>query len=138
VAQYIEHTETPKECPRCRWGVFLWDEQCSFCGYVLPMEEREERLQPVWVCGLDLGQVSDFSALCVAERIMVEQDGRSVHHYAVRHLQRWISVAYTAIAEELRTILARLPSKPNLVVDATGVGRGVVDILDKANLPIRG
>jgi hypothetical protein len=89
-----------------------------------------------YICGLDLGQVSDFTALCVIEKTVTEADGKTHKKYGVRHLQRWLGRSYVDIAEELRPMLAMM-DRPVLVPDATGVGVGVVDILRKASLPIR-
>jgi hypothetical protein len=90
---------------------------------------------PSYICGLDLGMVSDFSALAILEKTMVVENGKRVARYACRHLQRWIDTAYPDIAEQLRPLMAAL-DRPALVVDATGVGVGVVQILRRAHLPV--
>src|SRR5262249_40339126 len=93
---------------------------------------------PRHVVGLDLGQVSDYSALAVVEVTEAAdpaREGRRVRHHAVRHLQRWqLGTPYTDIVEEAGALLGRLPGAAT-VVDATGVGRAVVDLFRKANLP---
>lgn len=99
-------------------------------------QQRPEAPKPSFICGLDLGQVSDPTALCVLQKQMIQRDGKEVRHYGVRHLQRWLGTDYPSIAEALRPMLAQL-YEPMLVVDATGVGNAVVDILRKAQLPIR-
>jgi hypothetical protein len=88
--------------------------------------------------GLDLGQVSDYSALSVVDTIETtdpERQQRRVKHHAVRHLHRWqLATAYTDIVEDVGKLMTQLPGAV-LVVDATGVGRAVVDLFRKAKLP---
>jgi hypothetical protein len=86
-----------------------------------------------YTVGLDLGQTTDYTALAVVERPLVTLDG--VPPYALRHLQRFrLGTAYTAIVPAV----ARLVTMPpivgcvTLVVDQTGVGRPVVDLLRQA------
>ncbi len=83
--------------------------------------------------GLDLGQVRDFTALAVLCR--PRQTGREPAiarpPYAVPHLHRFaLGTPYpsvvTAVVDLLRTPLLR---GSMLVVDQTGVGRAVVDML---------
>jgi hypothetical protein len=90
---------------------------------------------PAFIAGLDLGMVSDYTAFSILEKTTTRKDGRRVHSYVVRHLQRWLGVAYPDIAEQLRPLLAQL-GRPALAVDATGVGVAVVSILKKAKLPV--
>jgi hypothetical protein len=97
-----------------------------------------------YFCGLDLGQAADYSALAVAERTEgpdTANANRRVPLFAVRHLQRWQrGSSYPEIVEAVRT-LAGVPPLPGctLVVDATGVGRAVVDLFRAARpaLPCR-
>ncbi|CAN5484107.1 hypothetical protein BH20ACI3_BH20ACI3_39740 [soil metagenome] len=76
--------------------------------------------------GLDLGQARDYSALAV-----LEVEGFGLHTILrVRHLQRWkLGTSYPQICDETCILLHRAPlqSAP-LIVDATGVGRPVVDL----------
>ena len=74
--------------------------------------------------GLDLGQAADYTALTV-----VEKNGEEYH---LRHLERFqLGTPYTVIVERVKTLLkaAELGQLPTLVVDATGVGKPVVDML---------
>ncbi len=110
--------------------------------------------------GLDLGQMQDYTALAV---LAVEGEGRPLPAYHVRHLERVeLRTPYPAIVErvkglveapELETVEA-LPEtppsnpyeaavwahkrgrivRPTLVVDATGVGVAVTDMLIAAGL----
>ena len=83
--------------------------------------------------GLDLGQASDYTAIAIVER-----DGDAGDKDAalrVRHLQRFaLGTTYPAIVEAVAGIVASLPDGARLAVDATGVGRPVVDLLRKAGL----
>ena len=83
--------------------------------------------------GLDLGQVSDYSALVIMERPVWHP--RTLHDpkpvYAVRHLYRFpLGTSYPDVVQEMY----RLLSQPELrdcvfTVDQTGVGRAVVDLI---------
>jgi hypothetical protein len=89
---------------------------------------------PTFFSGLDLGQLADFSALCVAECSEQSEGGKHVRRYAVRHLQRWpLRTSYTDIVEDVVRMFAMPPlTSSSLIVDATGVGVGVMDFLRKA------
>lgn len=79
--------------------------------------------------GLDLGQASDYTALCILEI----QPGRS---YAVRRLERIRGESYPNIVQKVEALMRSPALKGNasLVVDQTGVGVPVVDLLRKAGL----
>jgi hypothetical protein len=96
--------------------------------------------------GLDLGQAQDPTAICVVEK-PEEGDKAPLH---VRHLERpELGTYYPDIAERVKG-LVRDPSltqtaynwtsglnetrSPELVVDATGVGRPVVDMIRREGL----
>jgi hypothetical protein len=90
---------------------------------------------PVFFSGLDLGQLSDYSALCVVERTEQEDDdGRPVRHFAVRHLQRWpLRSAYGDIVAGVVHTFDRPPLTGSpLCVDRTGVGVAVFGQLTRA------
>ena len=88
--------------------------------------------------GLDLGQRKDFTAVAVVEREM----GRP--HIAVaratllvRHLERMaLGTAYTRVVERVCGMMRHpaLERGARLVVDATGVGAPVVELLRGAGL----
>ncbi len=83
-----------------------------------------------YVVGLDLGQTKDFTALAVLERQAPLSDNDKPD-YALRHLKRFaLGTAYTDIVPAVAT-LRRTPALRDtpLVVDQTGVGRAVVDML---------
>jgi len=82
--------------------------------------------------GLDLGQAQDYSALSVLERLPAK--GGNVYH--VRRLERVRGASYPKIVEKV-TALLRSPGMrdgASLVVDQTGVGVPVVDLLRQAGL----
>jgi hypothetical protein len=86
------------------------------------------------VIGLDIGQRRDPTAICVAETERRQAGTRKDYHFLVRHLERLtLGTSYPAIAQRLvqieAQILQRTAAPPDLYVDATGVGRPVVDLL---------
>jgi len=88
--------------------------------------------------GLDLGQQQDPTALVIVEQ-KSGSAANSSPEYAVRHLRRWpLGTPYPTIVEVLQTLFTRGPTLLNstLVIDATGVGLAVVDMVTAANLPI--
>ncbi len=104
-----------------------------------------------YILGCDLGQANDFTALSILEKhressTVVEQKGfeppasvtttRNVFH--LRHLQRLkLGTGYPDVVNIVGTMLKSLPqakNAPALVTDATGVGRPVIDMMQKAGL----
>jgi hypothetical protein len=101
--------------------------------------------------GLDLGQSADYTALAVVEDGMKENPADGAENYLhLRHLERYpLRTLYPDIAEGVASLLLdeRLspnehdPSRrrvfrkaPELIVDQTGVGPAVTDILKKKGL----
>ena len=103
---------------------------------------EEKPPAPSFYVGLDLGQAADYSALCVVEELRVPDPAepkRQVRECGVRHLHRWkLGTPYSAIVADLAA-LAKRPPLPGatLVVDATGVGRPVVELIERAGLSLR-
>lgn len=98
--------------------------------------------------GLDLGSVSDPTALVVLERtplsdgsaITKSHRGPRLFNYQCIHIERYqLGTSYTQIVEQVADLLqqSRLVDQPHLAIDATGVGRPVVDMLINAKLPVR-
>ena len=95
--------------------------------------------------GLDLGQAEDYTALAVLERretVFQERDPvtweplRRVDHL-VRFLARMpLGTSYTEVVDQIGRLLRspRLSARVSLIVDATGVGRGVVDLIRSSRL----
>jgi hypothetical protein len=92
--------------------------------------------EPTFVAGLDLGQAADYSALAIVEHVPVggpfarpRQDDQQLFH--VRHLHRYqLGTRYPEVVDDVSSLLVRDPlrGKVELAIDATGVGRGVVDL----------
>lgn len=77
---------------------------------------------------IDLGQVADYTALAIAERVDNADTGV---RYDVGHLQRWtLGTSYpTIVADVVATLqLPPFPRELMLIIDGTGVGRAVVDL----------
>jgi hypothetical protein len=95
--------------------------------------------------GLDLGQSRDHSALAVVERADLVLDEIDHVTYA-RLMERWYRVRflervalgtpYPNVVERVREVVRAKPlvGRCTLVVDATGVGAPVVDLLAAAQL----
>jgi hypothetical protein len=101
----------------------------------------------VFFIGLDLGKRLDYSAIAVVERW--EKVARGFDYFAwrhtedrtrglqVRYLERiHLGTPYTEVVRRVGEVVERLRErgKCRLVVDATGVGMPVVDMLRSANL----
>ena len=87
--------------------------------------------------GVDLGQAQDPTALCALEQYHEKRGNRFESCYRCLFLDRLkLGTLYPAIVEHVRQIVRSDKFKPNcfLVVDATGVGRPVVDMLRQAGL----
>ena len=74
---------------------------------------------PALIVGVDLGQAQDPTAIAVAET-----HNPDIH---VRHLERLpLGTPYPQVIERISALVEKLPGA-SLVVDATGVGRAVLD-----------
>jgi hypothetical protein len=105
--------------------------------------------------GLDLGQSADYSALAVVQ-IAYERNeqGKLVKRLHLRHLERYpLRTPYTTIADGVVGVMRSealntdeydprrhriAKPKRELLVDKTGVGRGVTDILKERGLRFTG
>ena len=106
------------------------------------VERRISRFTMVnpFVIGLDLGQVQDHSAIAVVEKTFPVDSTTDIPQpavYAVRHLERLpLGTPYPKVAARLVELFDRQPlAGGTLVVDETGLGRPVVDLL--RTLPIK-
>ena len=85
-----------------------------------------------YILGLDRGQASDYSALCVLEKNEgpVGPDGKATGVYGCPGLKRWqLGTAYPTIVAELAPLVEKPPlGGAHLVLGATVVGRPVVDL----------
>ena len=92
-----------------------------------------------FVVGLDLGQQNDYTAVALLERVdhYLGQSHWDYSHrvrsgLAVRFLERFpLGISYAKIAERIRDLINSplLQERSRLVIDATGVGAPVVDML---------
>jgi hypothetical protein len=82
--------------------------------------------------GLDLGQANDYTALMILEQV----DDKAGNIYHVRRLERIRGAPYPDIAQKVKAIMVTpaLAGHTDLVVDQTGVGAPVVDLLRQAGL----
>lgn len=96
--------------------------------------------------GLDIGQTNDPTALAAVEDI-----GGEPTEYHLRHVERFeLGTPYPTIAERVAALMKKdelkelkvqhgkwgrgKPIMPDLVVDATGVGRPIVEMLEEEGL----
>jgi hypothetical protein len=88
-----------------------------------------------FVVGVDLGQARDFTAVVVNE--CSDRWGKPMQH-RLTFLHRFpLGTSYPDVADGVRRLIAQLPRRrrrPELVVDATGVGRPVVEMIRAAGL----
>src|SRR5947209_6803341 len=98
--------------------------------------------------GLDLGQKQDYTAIAVLERAVtptgeidsVTYERKRATHYGLRHLERVkLGTSYPAIVERVKHVVEGrdVVGRCTLVVDATGVGAPVMDLLGAARLTCR-
>lgn len=110
----------------------------------------DQTSKPWYTVGLDLGQAQDFTALGIVESQFVPTGvtlsprrspydffgpvavQETVMKHRLRHLHRYpLRTGYPAIVKDVVGLLGRAPLVDHntvLVVDATGVGRPVVDL----------
>lgn len=104
------------------------------------MARRVQGSQSRWVVGVDLGQRHDYSAVAVLEDLVVEFDERDPITYSFRRERRFrvrlvdrvrLGTPYTDVAAKLRGLVQspELKGRCTLVMDATGVGAPVVDLV---------
>jgi hypothetical protein len=75
-----------------------------------------------WIIGADLGQAHDPTAIAIVE---ATEAGLNLGH-----LERLpLGTPYPLVAQRLGVICAAVPQPQDLVIDATGVGRPVLDLL---------
>jgi hypothetical protein len=106
-----------------------------------------KKIESSWVLGVDLGQVQDHTALCVLERCLWESSIRDKATWSypqhetldVRKIERLpLGLPYPEIARRVLGLVTRVQRiayygqetpKVELVVDGTGVGAAVIDML---------
>jgi hypothetical protein len=97
--------------------------------------------------GVDLGQSRDFTAIAVLERAELVGDWDPVMYarrktiaLRLRHLERVpLGTPYTDVVDRVVVVTrsGELAERCHLIVDATGVGRPVMDMLRRAALGCR-
>lgn len=94
--------------------------------------------------GVDLGQAQDYTAIAILEKAVYDTKKKSAWDWSaitetrrvIRHLERLpLNTSYSQIVARIRH-LARHPlvKNPIVIVDATGCGRPVIDMLRDADL----
>lgn len=98
-----------------------------------------------FIIGVDLGQARDYTAICILERFEeltgTAEKGRWMRRtrYEMPYLERPpLGTSYPEIVEKLKGLQAKLPEheRLNLVVDWTGCGRPVVDLMRQEKLKV--
>ena len=85
--------------------------------------------QPRFFAGLDIGQMTDPTALAVLEREVLDRGTRVEGRFLLRYLERVpLMTPYPVMVEGVRQRLQALGEPCQLIVDATGVGRPVLDL----------
>ena len=102
-----------------------------------------------WACGLDLGVMQDFSAISALQYSQLPLEPGSCDdwcdtdlrqklgpgHYLLRHLQRFkLGLTYSQIADAVQAVMVGPLRGCPLIVDATGVGKPVVELLEAKGL----
>jgi hypothetical protein len=88
------------------------------------------------IISVDVGQVSDYTAILVAE-IEKREDSEGVtrNHYNIRHIERMRGVSYQSQVDRCKQIYEKLNRSARFVVDASGA-RPIYDLFKNAGLPI--
>lgn len=92
--------------------------------------------------GVDIGQKRDPTAVCVAESDTRTINERPEKHFLIRHLERLpLNTSYPTVARRIGELVSSLREKtgeiPSIFVDATGVGKPIVDLLCEQTEVIR-
>lgn len=100
----------------------------------IELKEVHRVTDKTYLAGLDLGQANDFSAFSIAEKNICRERGKVWSKLSIGHLERYpIGTSYYDIAERTAGRFGdpRLKIRGKLIVDQTGVGKPVMDILRK-------
>ncbi len=84
--------------------------------------------------GIEIGQKSKPSALCIAETQTREGTHRTAVHFLIRHLERLpVGTSFPDIANRVAELTQSLDGlsgdSPEIFVNATGLGQPVVDLI---------
>lgn len=84
----------------------------------------------MFIPAIDLGQVRDYTAFVVLEKIPQEKRPALYHCRKVQRFKR--GTDYPTIVEEVVAFMRREDMRTSkLIIDGTGVGRGIVDMFRK-------
>ena len=96
-------------------------------------------MKDTYFISADLGQVNDFTAITVLQRIILRDSIRGIEtarEYRLRHIERPpLGTTYPAIVERLKQLVDSDKLRSELravVVDLTGVGRPVWDLMQES------
>jgi len=108
------------------------------------LRASNDDIGPRFAVGLDLGQVRDYTAAAVLERVPADPSGQeqtsadgSLPMYHLRHLERYpLGTTYPEIVDDIEALLAEPPltGRTRLIVDGTGVGVPVVNLFQARGL----
>ena len=110
-----------------------------------PVKLPEATHERDFIIGVDLGQARDYTAIAIFERIEKltgkAEKGRWTTQvcYELPHLERPpLGTSYPAIIARLKDLIEQLPAHQRLstVVDRTGCGRPVVDLMRREKLRV--
>ncbi len=118
--------------------------------------DKKTGTESKFIIGLDLGQANDYTGLVIVERlrdwmegmISADRDPIVISHwtttrevedpvYHVRHIERMrLGTPYPEVVEHVQELIAtqQIGGKSGLIIDYTGVGRPVFDMVTKAGL----
>ena len=109
-----------------------WQEERERWLHPEKADEPEETKWTSYVCGLDLGQRQDFSALAICE---IRENKHFEKFFYVRGLKRFpLHQTYTKLAERVAKVDAQLKGEFTNVTwaaDLGGPGPGVLEILER-------
>lgn len=93
-------------------------------------------MDETFIIGADIGQRFDYTALIAVSRLpLVVPVGEKKTWYAIRHVDRFRQVKYGGVGRRLKALAGMLSPSPPIVLDVTGVGRGVLDNLAEIQVP---
>jgi hypothetical protein len=86
-----------------------------------------------YIAGLDIGQMADPTALAILERDVTTVTGKLRSRYDARWLERFpLQTPYPELARLVQRRVEKLGQQCIVVLDVTGVGRGMVDLFREA------
>jgi hypothetical protein len=88
-----------------------------------------------YIVGCDLGQKRDWTAIPVLARVpLAVPIGGKDTTYQIKHIDRIRRLSYVDIGRRIRSLVEKLPGPPPVVIDFTGVGRAVRDVLEELGI----